>query len=175
MVRPSPPPHTPRFGLQAWNLPLLTIPPGILRRIVRKADTLMATLGSAQSVCSAAGLCGSYSPYWFWRYGGFTEEFRLRMWSNGRPITWANNMQPMDVPRICNSFLPQIQRYTSAYTSNPFLAAHTDSTQYVGRWSATPNRLRKDGTFPGTSTPVITITWWISGSYLMKVSTSTWL
>ena len=25
-----------------------------------------------------------------------------------------------------------------------------DNMQYVGRWSATPNRLRKDGTFTGT-------------------------
>lgn len=25
----------------------------------------------------------------------------------------------------------------------------TDDEQYVGRWTATPNRLRKDGTFPG--------------------------
>lgn len=25
----------------------------------------------------------------------------------------------------------------------------TDMVQYVGRWTSTPNRLRKDGTFPG--------------------------
>ena len=25
----------------------------------------------------------------------------------------------------------------------------TDVIQYVGRWTSTPNRLRKDGTFPG--------------------------
>lgn len=26
-----------------------------------------------------------------------------------------------------------------------------DEEQYVGRWTATPNRLRRDGTFPGVS------------------------
>lgn len=26
---------------------------------------------------------------------------------------------------------------------------HTNVPQYVGRWTATPNRLRRDGTFPG--------------------------
>ena len=43
---------------------------------------------------------------------------------------------------------PKIHVWQSAHGKVQNIA---DEEQYVGRWTATPNRLRKDGTFPGMS------------------------
>ena len=80
-----------------------------------------------------------------WWFNGGSEEInvvKLGASSFGRDFLHGRRMHDYQFYPATN---PKIHVSWSEYKSS--LA--TDTVQYVGRWTSTPNRLRKDGTFPG--------------------------
>lgn len=82
----------------------------------------------------------------WWFNGGSRELDVVKLSASGLGKEFLNERRMHDY-----QFYPATNPKIHVWGSQPQLDGVTDDSQYVGRWTSTPNRLRKDGTFPGTS------------------------
>lgn len=100
-------------------------------------------------------------PIWL-----FLMSFALMLWwFNG--VRQALDVVDMNARGFGKEFIQgrRMQDYQFYPASNPKIHVRgtvltlldyvTDGFQYTGRWTSTPNRLRKDGAFPGTPTTLL--------------------
>lgn len=80
----------------------------------------------------------------WWFTGGSEEMSSVKFGASGLGKDFIQDMRMHDY-----QFYPATNPKIHVRWQSSTNSLVTDGVQYVGRWTSTPNRLRKDGTFPG--------------------------